>query len=99
MEKLRETIEDAGKNGTNKCAYRKLRRLGAENTEKQDFVWPAVDDEEITHQEKANQIAAHFTAISSELEPLVIEDLPPYVKEALHHESSGPTFSEYELYI
>ena len=52
MEKLRETIEDAGKNGTNKCAYRKLRRLGAENTEKQDFVWPAVDDDEIIPNKK-----------------------------------------------
>ena len=89
-EKLKESFRDSKKG-----IYKKLRDLGTKKQEENDFPIEEVDDLGLNPKETADYVANHFAAISRELEPLKVEDLPPKLKETLHANSLGPELSEY----
>ena len=62
------------------------------------FVLPKHIEENLTAQQSAERIAAHFSAISQEYSPLDIQTLPDRVKDKLKCPRAAPSISDYEVY-
>ena len=84
--------------------FKVLKRLGAQPgdcSEGDTFSLP--QHENLTPEQSAERIAAHFAAISQEFSPLDSDELPPRVREklrksAIESESKLPPISEYDVY-
>ena len=84
--------------------FKVLKRLGAQPgdcSEVNTFSLP--QHENLTPEESAERIAAHFAAISQEFPPLNSDQLPPRVREKIcaaenESESKHPPISEYDVY-
>ena len=78
-----------------------MKSLGAQPGDPTDscsFTLPAHINENLTDQQSAERIAAHFSAISQEFSPLNIESLPESVKNKLKCPGVAPSLSNYHVY-
>ena len=82
-------------------AYNVLKTMGAQpgdSTDEHTFSLPVHLDLNLTDQECADRIAAHFAAISNQYPPLNRDTLADRVKERLQDGSRPPIITDYECY-
>ena len=82
-------------------AFRVLKNLGAqpgESTDNCSFVLQSHMEANLTAEQSAEKIAAHFSAISQEFPPLNVVLLPDRVKDKLKCPGAAPVLSEYQVY-
>ena len=82
-------------------AYGILKTMGAQPGDCSDdntFTLPNHQELNLTDQQCADRIAAHFASISSEYVPLNINLLPERVKVKLETQSDPPVISEFDCY-
>ena len=80
-------------------AYRILKKMGAQPGDCADsntFTLPEHASQNLTNQEAAEQIAAHFAEISQQYPSLSVDLLPDRVQVKLQEESTPPTITEWE---
>jgi 5'-deoxynucleotidase YfbR-like HD superfamily hydrolase len=82
-------------------AYSILKKMGAQPGDCIDnntFTLPGHEIENLSAEESAERIAAHFAAISQEFPPLDPSSLPQHVQEVLNKDTIPPAISEYDAY-
>ena len=92
-------IEDI-KNGKMNNAYKALRKLDYEKTNKaNEFTPPTNQEMNLSSLESAEVIANHFSLISQEFDPININELPQKIQERLFDTAvKGPQVEEYQVY-
>ena len=102
MFKYHEKIIDDVRNGDRTCTYSALRKLGVRPGEKQlnTFDLPSHIEDNLTAGQSAELIADHFAEISSDYDPIDINNFPPVIREALSHPdiSVVPRLEEHEVF-
>ena len=90
-------------NGTKSSGYKALRKLGVRKGDSKDdlFTLSKYSEQNLTEEEIAEQIADYFSAISQEFEPLILDKLPPNVRQCIgdaKNESNIPKLEAYEVF-
>ena len=98
---LRNKVDDLKETQPGKV-YNILKSMGAQPgdcSDSQVFTLPDHQQLNLTDQQCAEKIAAHFAAISQEYSPLNINLLPERVRTRLLDNTNPPTITEYECYL
>ena len=93
---ISEVLE--GKRGS---AYKAIRKLGTGNNNDNDhFEIPSHTDRNLSNKQSADVLAAYFSAISQEFEPLNPENFTPDLKDKLAavNDETIPHLEEYFVY-
>jgi hypothetical protein len=102
--KYREKIVKEVMEGKRGSGYAAIRRLGArpgEGSRSGGFSLPAHVAAQLTPQQVAERLAAHFSAISQSMEPLDVSALPPAVRRAVEEGQAGagcPVLDQHTVY-
>ena len=83
-------------------AYKIFKSMGAQPGDCSDshtFSLPNHQEDNLTDQECAEQIAEHFASISREYAPIDINALPERVQSTLKTRSKAPIITEYDCYM
>ena len=98
---LRNKVDDLKETQPGK-AYNILKSMGnqpGDCSDSQNFSLPEHQQLNLTDQQCAEKIAAHFAAISQEYSPLNINLLPERVRTRLADNTNPPIITEYECYL
>ena len=96
--KYQKKVKEDLREGRIASSYKALRRLDPLQGDQKAYCLQAHQDLGLSPQESVERIAAVFVAVSREHEPLVIEELPPNVKEEIHRKFQVPKEEEFQFY-
>ena len=100
-----DKIETEVAEGKRASAYNAIRKLGnrpGEGSRNGSFTLPSFVRDQLTPQQEADKLADYFSAISQKVEPMVEEQFPPALRQAVQEgrsSSNRPVITQHQVYL
>ena len=101
IEKIKSEVSE-GKRASAYSAIRKLGNRPGEGSKSASFTLPSFVSEQLTPQQEADRLADYFSHISQQVEPMVEEEFPPALRQALQEgrsSNSRPKLTQHQIYL